>query len=51
MKNRNVKRGLRIVALALIATAAAATTALAGTYGRSQGGDPNFSAMAPDQRA
>ncbi|MGH9041415.1 MAG: hypothetical protein ACRDZ3_14405 [Acidimicrobiia bacterium] len=46
MNNRNVKRGLRIAALALIATAAVATTALAGTYGKSQGGNPNFSALA-----
>lgn len=47
MNSNHVKRSAKVVALALLASAIAATAAMAGTYGRSRGGDPNYSAVAP----
>lgn len=49
MNSNNVKRSAKVLALALLASAIAATAAMAGTYGRSRGGDPNYSAMATSE--
>lgn len=49
MNSRNMKRSAKVVAAALLATAIAATAAMAGTYGRSRGGDPNYSAISASE--